>query len=274
MRPIFALFCTVALAAACSTHTQNTSGAEYLARSTAPIAKAETVTRSLAANDGGGATESYEIPSTDELVQKAASIEPTLSLPARIGLARLEAGRLTSIPPHEAEVWRDIASRYPDIGQTLAIDPFLAELTARAILPQDKRALRSDAGDLITRIRLGAARQHVDAVLIYEIGARKRKGHGIKGLRRVQTLSGPLAVSASGHDGVGRALLIDVRNGYPYAILSASADLKNAKPDFWASDTDDQSYIEATSRIARALGGEADKVFREITLTAKRTASN
>ena len=67
---------------------------------------------------------------------------------------------------------------------------------------------------------------------------------------------------------MARALLIDVRNGYPYATLSASADLDGARPDFWVADADEKGYAEATTRIVRALGTEADRVFGEIARAA------
>jgi len=272
---VFSAAATALFLGACSTHVQTTSGADYLARSGPVTVAPETITHRTPLGDGAEAVELIRIASTDELVRKAAAVEPILTLPARIGLARIENGQLTIIPANESAIWAGVAANHPGMGTAVAIDPFLAEFTARTVLPHDQRRLRRDANDLITKIRLGAARQHIDAVLIYEIGTNVVGDRAIKGLGRIKVLGGvQLRTTTAHHAGVARALLLNVRNGYPYATISATADLDGVEPDFWESDGDAKAYLDATTRIARALGREVDETFEAlIKATSARLAA-
>ncbi|MEM6661723.1 MAG: hypothetical protein AAF666_06055 [Pseudomonadota bacterium] len=256
-------------ATGCAAHVQSTSGAEYLARSTSPVAGSEILTRRYTDRDGAERVEEIEIPSTDQLVRKAASIEPTLTLPARIGLARIEHGQLTAIPPHEGAIWSQLAGQHRSLGVLVPVDPFLANYTVRSILPQDRQQLRSDSGDLLTKIRLGAARQHMDAVLIYEVGTANARGKGPGGLGHVQVLGGLPSNSAVNTDlGIGRALLLDVRNGYPYGVATAHADLGNIETSFWDEEADLVAYSAATERLVTVLEVEVSKIFAGVTQAA------
>ena len=258
------------LLGACGPTVQNTSGKAYLARTKSPPAATETISKTRTTRDGKTITEKIEILSTDALVRKAANVEPILRLPARIGLARIDTGRLSVIPDHEARIWQDVVQRFPGLGEAVPIDPFLAEYTTETVLPQDQRRLRTDARNIITKIRLGAARQHVDAVLIYEVGS-IGGGTKIPGLTMAGVLGRQVWRSPKpGHDGVARAILLDVRNGYPYATIMATADLDGAKPDFWVDDGDEKAYAEATRRIVQQLSVEVDVVFRKVVQGARR----
>lgn len=261
------------LLGACESYsTQTSSGAEYLARyepvetQPQPVVQ-RTVRRTVGRTVGrtGSGNEIVEntvqTVSTDELIRHAAAIEPLLRLPARIGLARIEAGRLTAIPAGESALWTTLAERHAALGGFAAIDPFLADYTLRTVLPQDQRRLRRDSSDIITRIRLGAARQHMDAVLIYEVGSRQRRVKGIEGLAPIRVLgAAPLPVAPIKKEGVARAFLMDVRNGYPYGTASASVDLASLDRPFWSDKPEDALGIEAKTRITRGLAPEVEKM--------------
>ena len=184
------------LLGACESYsTQTSSGAEYLARyepvETQPQPVVQRTVQHTVGRTGSGneiVESTVQTVSTDDLIRHAAAIEPLLRLPARIGLARIEAGRLTAIPVGESALWMTLAERHAALGGFAAIDPFLADYTLRTVLPQDQRTLRRDASDIITRIRLGAARQHMDAVLIYEVGTRRVRIDGIEGLAPIRVL--------------------------------------------------------------------------------------
>lgn len=277
MRLICTFLTVATLAAGCTPATQTTSGADYLAGYQPVAARPEpAVTHRLARSgkDLALVETRRTRPTTDDLIRDAAAIEPLLRLPARIGLARIEDGRLTTIPEGEAAAWQELAGRHAGFGSFAAVDPFLADYTARLILPQDRRAQRRDAMDLLTRIRLGAARQHMDAVLIYEIGARERRVPGFESLRSVGVLgAAPLPAEPLEKEGVARALLMDVRNGYPYGIASASVDLAPLESPFWSGAVEEHDTYRAKAAIARALTAEADQVIAELTKQiAPRTA--
>ncbi len=131
------------LLAACSVTTQTTSGRDWLAgyqKGTAP------------AGD------------IDAEVRKAAGVEPTLRFPARIGIARLGPSGLAPIPAEEAAHWTEAAERLgAGYGSFVPISPMIAAMVE---LPLSNDSRMSVARHTIDTIRLAAARQHLDAVLI------------------------------------------------------------------------------------------------------------
>jgi hypothetical protein len=261
---VLSLAAALAVSACGSDIVQTSSGAEYLARYEPVETKPQPVVQRLAVRAGSG-TEILETTvqtvSTDDLIRHAANIEPLLRLPARIGLARIEAGQLTAIPAGESALWMALAERHAALGGFAAIDPFLADYTLRTVLPQDQRARRRDASDIVTRIRLGAARQHMDAVLIYEVGSRQRRVKAIEGLAPIRVLgAAPLPAAPIEKEGVARAFLMDVRNGYPYGTASASIDLASLNRPFWSDKPKDTLGIEAKTRITGGLVTEVEKM--------------
>jgi hypothetical protein len=248
---------------------QTTSGADYLARYEPVKSQPQPVVQRTVRRMQSG-TEVVEgrvqTVSTDDLVRNAAAIEPLLKLPARIGLARIENGALTAIPAAESQLWRELGERHAGLGSLATLDPFLAEYTVETVLPQDRRALRRDAFDLITAIRLGAARQHMDAVLIYEIGSRGHRIEGVEGLSPIRVLGqAPLPAAPIEKEGVARAFLMDVRNGYPYGAASASVDLSPLERSFWDDRPEDEMGIEAKALIAQNLMPEVEKMVGALT---------
>ena len=204
------LFASAALCAlgACTATLQTTSGADYLAGYDASHEIAN-----------GTATD------VDEDVRRIAAIEPTLAFPARIGLARIERGSLTALPADEARIWQDMVDALgEDYGAMVPVSPLIASMVR-----PDKDADRSrhwrDPTNAIADIRRGAARQHLDYVLAYEVGTSSReKANAIAladltviGMFVLPSRSVEVEASASG-------ILLDVRNGYPYATVTAHAE--------------------------------------------------
>jgi len=191
------------LMSGCAQHAaQTTSGTAYLERYASTKQTGHNVARA-GIRDGKLTEVEVATVSTDDLVRRAASVEPLLRLPARIGLARIENGTLTTIPSSEAVEWHQLGDRHQHLGALVPVDPFLANYVQQTILPQDRTLLRRDAHGLLTKIRLGAARQHMDAVLIYEIGGR---GEATEGLSPIRVLgAAPLPPAPIVREGVARA---------------------------------------------------------------------
>lgn len=195
---------------ACSSHLQGTSGTSYLGRyDRLDYAAANAAATGSAAAD------------VDDDVRRIASIEPRLEFPARIGLARVGYGGLTAIPGDELAIWQaaleGVDERY---GAFVPVSPLIASMVAE---PAAEGTSRSAA--VIADIRRGSARQHLDYVLVYEVGSSSReKANAISladltiiGMFVLPTRNIDVEASASG-------LLLDVRNGYPYATLTGHAE--------------------------------------------------
>ena len=94
-----ALFALALLAAGCQTTTQTTSGGNFIA------ARPEWAARFASSGSAGAAKPPGGI---DRAVYEAANAEPLLRFPARIGLARIQGGALTTILAEEGDAWLEL----------------------------------------------------------------------------------------------------------------------------------------------------------------------
>ena len=218
--------------AGCASTVQTTSGASYLA-----------------------ARPEFRPPagvSVERAVYDAANAEPSLRFPARIGLARISNGQLTGIPPEEAEKWvaliRDAGTAY---GEFVPVSPLFASMASSAA------NLRDDT--VIDRIRIGAARQHVDAVLVYEAVEARRDRGTVLSLADL-TIIGSFLMPSRAIEGqaTANAILIDVRNGHPYGTATSTAQqtgfVVNSVSGAKASDLADQAAVEAVGKLTADVG--------------------
>jgi len=184
---------------------QTTSGADYLARY----------------NDAG--LDASARSTLDEEVRAIAAIEPNIQFPARIGLARVHNGRLTGVPAEEGYLWEALSEEVAQLDSELVpVSPLVAATVAPALAPNGP-ALNRTAG-VLGEIRRGAARQHLDYVLVYETStAGKSRKNALNignltvlGLFVLPSRNLQVDVTASG-------LFMDVRNGYPYITATGFA---------------------------------------------------
>ena len=237
LRTLVAATGLVALAA-CSTTLQTSSGADYLARYDA-------------SHDYGNGV----ITDVDEDVRRIAAIEPTLAFPARIGLARIENGTLTALPADEARIWQDLATEMGEAyGDFVPVSPLIASMVGEPASPGMDRAAA-----VIANIRRGAARQHLDYVLTYEVGSsRQEKANALAladltiiGMFVLPSRTIEVEATASG-------LMLDVRTGYPYATLTTHADKAGVSRvvSEWSTSLDyaDTAEERAVAKLAQEFG--------------------
>jgi hypothetical protein len=207
-RLIVILSLTLLVGACTLAETQVTSGGDFIA------ARPEWAARFEARPTSGSAT-----GSVDRAVYDAARAEPLLRFPARIGLARIQNGALTSVPGAEADAWVAlIRERGAGYGEFVAVSPLVAQLTAGAVA---RDVIRGP----VDMVRIGAARQHLDAVLIYEVGSSKSDQATPLSLIDV-TIIGAFLIPSRSLEGkaTAAAMFVDVRNGYPYGTAMAQAE--------------------------------------------------
>jgi len=188
---------------ACSAHTQLTSGNDYLKRYASP--------------------QSHMASSLDQDVRSIAAVEPDLQFPARIGLARIKRRSLTNIPADEIQSWMDLADTLgPKYGEFVPVSPFIASM----VRPTDTNL---NTEHVVADIRRASARQHLDYVLIYEVSQKSSKKSNALSIADLTVLGLFVLPSRSMKvDSTASALLIDVRNGYPYGTATAFARKKKA----------------------------------------------
>lgn len=259
--------------AGCSAHVQESSGSAYLERYKAQLASTgQPAPTAQPASASASVEAPAAAPDFEEFVRRAAAVEPILEFPAKIGLARIQDGGLSVIPAAESTAWREAAFENKGIGTFQPVSPAIVAFTAQTVganYAPATRWARSDVGDVMAAIRLGAARQHMDAVLIYEVGSYARKEDRWNAITRLSVLGSAIVPTREiGAFGVGHAMLIDVRNGYVYGFATAETDLTEDIP-FWGSSSDwDNLKAKAYAKALSDLMPEIRTMLGKIAASA------
>lgn len=255
------LLCLVLVLAACGTSGQAPSGQGYLSSFQPQVAR-----------------DTQAIVDPD--LRTTPNAEPALTFPARIGLARLDDGTLSPMPQIEAEAWLEMAKDLgPGWGEFVPISPMMVALGDPSAgsredcdgLPESSASpCGSSAIDATVRdIRLGAARQHVDAVLIYEVFATNDRrsdslAGGLSDLLNVLRAPG----GSIGTEGRSQGLLVDVGTGYSYGFVSAVVDDAAAAQVTSNAGGRAVSSGDGTAKTAAVveIAGKARDMFRDLRL--------
>lgn len=244
------LIASLSAISGCSQHIQTSSGQSYLD-------KYEQKNVSISTEDGA--------KDINELVREAANIEPTLKFPAKIGIARIENGQLTAIPGSEVEYWeegrRNIGYKF---GEFVPISPLITEMAVASV---DYNEYRNNTANVVNKIRLGAARQHMDAVLIYEVYSREQSDSNFLAVADLTIIGAYLLPSkAVETQGYANALLIDVIQGYPYGTAEASLQKSEMASTFGKHDKMNELSGEIKTEVAAKLVGEVEEMFKDLML--------
>lgn len=239
---------------ACETAIQTTSGADYLARYDSTHSSPQTSSSSVDAD-----------------IREIASIEPTLAFPARIGLARITRGRLVTVPANEGYIWEDTVEKLgPLYGEFVPVSPLITSMVSA---PSEKYESREKT--LIENIRRGAARQHLDYVLVYEVGSsREEKANALAladltiiGMFVLPSRSIQIEASAS-------AILLDVRTGYPYATITSHAEKFGISRAVSENSTSRKLANTAEERAVLKLASDVEKGMEELAKRSIEMAAN
>lgn len=195
----------------------------------------------------------------DLRAQVAASARPGFAFPARIGLARVENGAITAIPADEWAHWRSLRDRLPPrIGEITPVTSLVAQSLTTAPVSRTPH-------DSITNLRLAAAREQLDAILLYEVATTQSLENTeltlldatIVGAWWFPTHRSHLASQAS-------ATLIDVRSGLAYgSVIGHATDVCSAT--MLGSEEKLARQRAATVRKSVAtLTGEVDALFTRL----------
>ncbi len=200
----------------------------------------------------------------DEEIAKAAAVEPNLRFPARIGIARIVNGSLTLQPAEETALFADIAERNSRYGEFVPVSPLIMAMTGSNATGVNRHQ-SGTAAAAIQQIRLASARQHLDYVIIYEIGARSRTGNTPFALADVTLVGGMLLPTRNiSVAGIGAAAFVDVRNGYPYGTTQVAADLSGFARTFQADRRSNELRAQATLKVAEALVPDIETMLSEL----------
>jgi len=236
-------FAAIALGG-CDHSVQTTSGADYLS----------------------GYSESGLIDETeiDQRVREVAAIEPNLRFPARIGLARIDKGELSSIPSAEAGAWAAAAERLgPTFGTFVPVNRLVAEIVAPREQYQGRGVDR--LRHVVEQIRLGAARQHIDAVLIYQTHYTADSTDNLLSIAD-WTIIGAFMLPGQSIDATAfaSALLVDVRNGYPYGTADTVVDRETIATTWGGNSVGAALGDEARAAAALLLVDDVEQMMLDL----------
>jgi hypothetical protein len=220
------------LLSGCSNPIQYTSGADFVAPANGPI---------------------------DKDIATIAAIEPNLHFPARIGVARVFNGALSLPSADETEALAAMAETLAPMGTFVQVSPLISAMV------NDERDHPSTP-DAINDIRRTAARQHLDYVLVYEIGARSTETDTPFALADVTLIGGALLPTRNIKvAGIGNALFLDVRTGYPYGTAQVAEDLSGLARSFGTERRREALQDRATRVVFKALVPEVQAMLVDLT---------
>ncbi len=233
---------------ACMQSVQTTSGREYLSRYPTQ----------------GEMNKSPELRNIDQEVTQVAAVEPLLRFPARIGLAKIEAGDLAPLSQAEADLWFAAVERLgADFGEFVPVSRLIAAMLLPS--PSAQQHQSHSLTEIIRKIRLTAARQHLDAVLLYEVYGKSERNSNLLSLLDLTIIGAYLSPGQSlKAEGYAKALLLDVRNGYPYGTADGIATQEGLSTRVGASGRQTDLYLDTVLEATRSLVQESEKMFLEL----------
>jgi hypothetical protein len=142
-----------------------------------------------------------------------------LKFPIRIGMARIQNGEIATIPPKELEAWEALRTELgSEIGEFVPV----SRLITAMVNPPESR--QNTVHSTLQSIRLGAARQHLDAVLIYDVYGEGTSKTTVFYILNLTIIGGFIFPGRSAKTfGYGSAVLMDVRSGDIYGTASSIA---------------------------------------------------
>ncbi len=263
---LVAIISAFILITGCTQHVQTTSGRAYLERY-------DHITPYTGREQEQSDQKSQGI---NQLIRQAAAVEPTLRFPARIGIARIDAGYLTSIPDTEVEAWEKSRQRLGQsfdnrFGEFIPVSPMIVSMVTASTNYEAHTGYDHRITNVMNEIRLGAARQHLDAVLIYEVYSRENSDSNLLSIGNLTIIGAYLLPSkAVTTEGFANAMLIDVIQGYPYGTAEASLDKSEMTTTFGRREKMEQLSDEIKSEVTIKLVAEVEDMFRDLQLELLR----
>jgi len=205
----------------------------------------------------------------DARVREAGAIEPNLRFPARIGIARIGPSNwqpsLVAVPQEEAAAWIAAKDRLgAGFGEFVPVSPMIAAMVEPDFKPAPNDRVAA-ARHLMDTIRLAAARQHLDAVLIYEVDATVNQKSNPLRFADWTVIGGFVVPSQDVKAaGVAQAMLFDVRNGYPYGQVTSSVDDKTESALFYSGEAKTSLSQKVENAAVDKLVGESEGMIRKL----------
>ena len=198
----------------------------------------------------------------DVAARRAILSEPAIRFPARIGLARLDAGAVSPVPQDEAEAWLAMVQDLgPGWGELVPIGPLeiaAADLPGGPGCGTGMGEVRSpcdppDIAVLLGGLRRAALHRRLDAVLVYELVGDNPAGPEPSADTELAPVAALLRLIGAGDDAKhAQGLLMDARHGAVYGFAVGAAEAADAP------------FGDRTGAAVAALTEETGAMLREL----------
>ena len=162
----------------------------------------------------------------------------------------------------------------PSYGEIIPVSPLIANMVSSDVSSYSDSRLQA----VINKIRLGAARQHLDVVLIYELYSQSDKKNNILAIADLTIIGAFLLPSRSVKvESFSHAMLIDVVQGYPYGTVETSVEKgEKYSSTFGQSSAKNELQKSIESQTTFKLTNEVEKMLKQLRLelAEKRSAEN
>ncbi len=252
----------VLLISACAHTVQTTSGSEYLKNYNSSFEHPN-----YSSNDDDRKDFKKQLIET-------ASIEPILRFPARIGLARIDQGQISVLSEEEVGAWKITKENLGNsFGEFIPISPLIAAMASSEHVKNDGT---KQINQLMNKLRLAAAKQHLDALLVYELFSSSSTQSNILSIMNISIIGGYIFPSNEiNAKGIANAMLIDVIQGYPYGTAQTKVD-ESEYSTLWG-EWENSNQLNNKVKIAAAvkLTKEVEEMFKKLRweLAERRTSS-
>jgi hypothetical protein len=122
----------------------------------------------------------------------------------------------------------------------------------------------------VDQIRLAAARQHLDAVMIYEVAARNKDSRNALNLLDITIIGSYLMPSASVETAAyGQGIFLDVMTGYPYGTVQATVKQSDISTSHNVREKSLETEAAARAQLASKMATDAEKMLVNLAKASK-----
>lgn len=191
--------------------------------------------------------------------ETAAAGQPTLSFPVSLQLVRIQAADYQSF-----SMGTLVGGGFSAVASAELATPPRMHALAQWPLIADVQALRSDALpaqlETLDDLRLAAAKSLADVLLVYTVDTRFESGGA--SLSPLAELSlGKVPEQETRIRSVASALLLDVRTGYQFGTVQASASVDDLDGAWLVASALDRKRLDAEQQAFAALLTEVEKLW-------------
>lgn len=161
------------------------------------------------------------------------------------------------------EAWQKMKGNlHREVKDLVPVNPMIANMVAHSVGASERDTKES----IINEIRLGAARQHLDAVIVYEVYSKEGSESNLFAIADLTIIGAYIVPSrALNAEGFANAMLIDVIQGYPYGTVDVTVDKEEAYTSTLRSSENGKALSDSVkTKAAVKLSKEVEEMIQKL----------